>query len=314
MLASEAFRVIKATLGKPEPLPDECLIILNDAGEWFCQAHDWRFMWRRTRLTARAQITLADATWAPSTLTLTLTGAFADYSFLAGDEVVIEDGTGVTEGVYPIASRTSDDAIVLGESISSGAPTDVDGTMHLTGMALPSDFLAVLPDFPIRSVSLQADMELTDIQEVVLSNTVGGGIGFAPYLGALAYAAPSGSGVVVPRIEYAPEITAGEHSAFEMHYRGKWRRLATDTTATDIPAHAEAAFRECLHHFARGSVMEDDGTLDQRLAGYVQGSTWNALIEADASQQPSLGRMVGGAVGNYLYARPRQAWTITDPT
>lgn len=68
---------------------------------------------------SRIRVALATATWTEATKTLTQAGAFADYSYTAGDVIVIESGTGAAPGVYPIASRTSDDAIVLTESLSS---------------------------------------------------------------------------------------------------------------------------------------------------------------------------------------------------
>lgn len=68
---------------------------------------------------ARVSIALATATWTEATRTLTQVGAFASYSFTAGDKIAITGGTGVTPGCYLITARTDDDAIVLGESIST---------------------------------------------------------------------------------------------------------------------------------------------------------------------------------------------------
>lgn len=68
---------------------------------------------------------LVAASFTTSTKTLTKTGAFASYTFTEGDILYISGGTGVTAGLYEIASRTSDDAIVLVADIGGTDPADV---------------------------------------------------------------------------------------------------------------------------------------------------------------------------------------------
>lgn len=58
------------------------------------------------------------ATWTDATRTLTKAGAFTDFTFYPGATVTITGGTGVTAGTYVIQSKTSNDAVVLAESIS----------------------------------------------------------------------------------------------------------------------------------------------------------------------------------------------------
>ena len=70
-----------------------------------------------------ATVTAAD--WTDVGNILTETGAFAEYSFSAGDEIFIDGGTGVLlTGLYVIASRTDDDNIVLVENLLLGDVTD----------------------------------------------------------------------------------------------------------------------------------------------------------------------------------------------
>ncbi len=76
---------------------------------------------------ARIKVALATATWTQATKTLTQVGAFANYAHTPGDKIAIESGTGVTAGTYPIASRTGDDAVVLGESLSTAGVDLVTG-------------------------------------------------------------------------------------------------------------------------------------------------------------------------------------------
>lgn len=81
----------------------------------------WNF--RRREITLRVTpFAVETATWTNGTLTLTQTAAFADYiSHQDGDIMVITDGTNAVKGEYSVVSRTSDDAIVLGSSISATA-------------------------------------------------------------------------------------------------------------------------------------------------------------------------------------------------
>lgn len=77
----------------------------------------WSF---RTRpVTVRMSgVAFTGATWTESSLTLTDTGAFASYSFQAGDLVRITGGTSIVRGDYRVASST-DDTLVLDSSCSA---------------------------------------------------------------------------------------------------------------------------------------------------------------------------------------------------
>lgn len=79
----------------------------------------WNF--RRREITLRVlPVEVSAASWTNSTLSLDETGAFADYlAFQEGDIFVCTGGTNAVRGEYMIASRTGDDAIVLGSSLSA---------------------------------------------------------------------------------------------------------------------------------------------------------------------------------------------------
>ncbi len=68
---------------------------------------------------------ISTGTWTASTLTLGKTGAFSSYTWHDGDRVYVSGGTGITAGLYEIASRTSDDAVVLATSCGSANALDV---------------------------------------------------------------------------------------------------------------------------------------------------------------------------------------------
>lgn len=68
---------------------------------------------------------LSVATFTNSSKTLTKTGAYSSYTFTSGDLVYISGGTGVTTGLYEIASKTDNNNIVLIADIGGTDPTDV---------------------------------------------------------------------------------------------------------------------------------------------------------------------------------------------
>lgn len=69
----------------------------------------------------RLSISVDNASWNNGTLTLTLAGAFTNYTRRAGDFISIYSVTNGTTGDYAIASKTSNDAIVLASSIGASA-------------------------------------------------------------------------------------------------------------------------------------------------------------------------------------------------
>lgn len=69
----------------------------------------------------RLSISVDNASWNNGTLTLTLAGAFTNYSYRAGDFISIYSVTSGTTGDYAIASKTSANAIVLATSIGASA-------------------------------------------------------------------------------------------------------------------------------------------------------------------------------------------------
>lgn len=65
--------------------------------------------------------TLTAVTWTASSKTLTKTNGFSDYTYAPGNYINVTGGTGVTPGIYKIASKTDDSNIILESSIGSDA-------------------------------------------------------------------------------------------------------------------------------------------------------------------------------------------------
>lgn len=88
----------------------------------------------------QSPVTFSGANWTQSTKTITKTGAFSGYTWADGDHVYIRlAGADIRWGLYRIASKTSNDAIVLTEDIAdtnqtgnvtSGWPTDINYRIH----------------------------------------------------------------------------------------------------------------------------------------------------------------------------------------
>ena len=82
-----------------------------------------------------------DGDWDEATLTLSKTDAFDSYTWVSGDQIYLDGGTGTTVGWYTVASKTSDDAIVLSATCGVDA-TDVSASaigqpykLALTGLS-----------------------------------------------------------------------------------------------------------------------------------------------------------------------------------
>lgn len=115
-----------------------------------------------------------DATWTLSTKTITATGAFANYTWAAGDHVYIRHfWHGVRWGLYEVASKTSDDAIVLTEDIAdadvsesvidSGWNTFRDYRLHIIERDDEEKYLVFYGDGQIRIFDLDGKEQIVRI-------------------------------------------------------------------------------------------------------------------------------------------------------
>lgn len=290
--------------------------MLNDAGEWFWGSHEWNYAIRQAFIDVRAQISFTSADWAASTKTITKTGAFADYTWLAGDQIEITAATGGRLGWYEIASKVSADAITLTESIkSTNISGAVSATMHLWGCALPSDFMNFLPGMPTIAPGFAQSFDFADMSEVQQWRALFTGGSTAAYIGALSFGKDTlNGGARTPRLEIAPEIVAGRASAFSISYRSKWPRVTTSTTAFELPVWCEPAFKEVLRAFARGYQEEDVATVDERLMRIMAGPLYDQALRQDGMLQNSWGQIKGGAVKTSASRGPFNNFDIQDPT
>jgi hypothetical protein len=278
--------------------------VLNQAGEHLYSMHPWRFAQGKAALMdLRGQISGSAATWNPTTLQLTLTGAFTDYSFLAGDELQATDGTGVTDGFYPVASRDSANAVTLSTSISSGSPTDVEFVLTPYAIALPSDIRDIIAiigtDVATRRITLSTLDQVLRAREV-------GSVNDAHW-----YAAVSWAGNAA-RLEIGPAAGSNVTGAFRIFYRSRWTQLRTDSVAVDVPDYIEALLVQVVRAFARGYVREDQASLSMRLAEIHAGPLFKTAVKSDGNIQPYFGRMRGGGPRRWHNRRSSDFYETTS--
>lgn len=98
----------------------------------------------RADVTKMAMVIAAGA-WVAATKTLTKTAAFASYTWQRGDQLYVSGGTGVTAGWYEIGARTSDNAIIMLDSIATANAADITTTLigWENAIEIGSDILSI---------------------------------------------------------------------------------------------------------------------------------------------------------------------------
>lgn len=99
----------------------------RDPGQLACRRGVFRY---------RNYQNVSAANWTDASKTVTLTGAFANYTFNSGDYLQLTAGTGITAATYRVSSKTSNDAIVLTTDINGAGGDIADNSLVgvLTGL------------------------------------------------------------------------------------------------------------------------------------------------------------------------------------
>ncbi len=268
--------------------------ILNQAGHHLFSMHPWRFAIGRSALIdLRGVLSDTTATWTALTKTLTETGAFTDYSFLVGDEIIILDGTGATTGTYKIASRVSADAITLENSLAAGdlATGDISWRIDPGTIALPSDLRDILQISTtafssvggVTLVTLAQILELRKTNTAVTATT-------GHYYGAVVYSGTNPR----PILEIYPSPSANSTGALRIFYRSRWSTLTTDIDKIEIPEFVYDLFIQVARAYAAGYVRNEQATLDQRLSMIQAGPIFSIAKRSDGMVQGWAGTLMGG--------------------
>ena len=278
--------------------------VLNEAGEFLYSMYPWKWAAGRSALLdLRGSLSGSTATWTISTpaLTLTQASAFTDYDFVDGDEIEILDGTGATTGVYKIASRRSDNAIVLESALAAGnlATGDIEWAIYPGTIELPLDCRDII-SIQASSTSNIIRVKLTSLDEV---NQRRGANALtqspALYLASIVY---SGS-PPVPILEIWPSSGSNQTGALRIFYRSRWAHLYSDSAAIDIPEFVESLYVWIARAYARGYEREDEGSLHARLQEVMASPVFDVAKRSDGQIQPHYGPPRGG--GAVIHRRHR---------
>ena len=257
--------------------------------------HTWKWSLGRTALLdLRGKVDIIDGTWTETSPALTLTKAsgFTNYSFLAGDTLELTGGTGATTGFFEVASKTSNNAIVLSSSIGSAADaqTDIDVLLRLPTIALPSDFRDLVGIS--ASNSLLYGIRQTSMAEILHNRTTTFDVSSSwQFLGAINYVGDTPTA----QLEVWPTPESNETGVFTMVYHSDWVRQTDDTAIVKIPTWMQSLYLQTAINFARGYVEEDEAGLDARLAQIHGGPIFRAARMRDGVTQRYYGALRGGA-------------------
>jgi hypothetical protein len=289
--------------------------IANQAGHYWASMHEWKCMERLGRLSLRASITISDGLWTEATRTFTETDAFTNYTRVQGDEVEITAGTGATLGFYPVQSRTDANSIVLETSIGSGADAQVniDGTLALSSVALPSDFRQFIGD-PWSADSTLV-LRILNPNELLYLRSGSSSTGGIMYSGALFWVRSAAvlGGAPIPRLEIYPPPEANDVNAFQFMYRADWSDMTDDSDVVQIPSMfaMEVLYLQIVRAVALGYEEFDTASMDARIATLVGGPIYKAAITADGGIVPTVGMMRGGLANSFHLEDTGDSWHRT---
>jgi hypothetical protein len=279
--------------------------ILNQAGHHLYSMNPWKWAVGRTALlNLRGEVSGSTATWTTASSTLTDTGEFASYTFVAGDEINVTDGTGATLGVYKVASKTSSDAIVLDGSLSGSnlGTGDITWRIDAQTVALPTDLRDII-HIASTSISSLGGVTLTTLAHILemrrSSASITASTGY--YWGAVVF---SGS-TPKPILEIYPSPSANATGALRISYRSRWSDLSTDTSQIDIPDFVQDLFLFIARAYAAGYVRNDVASIHARLEEIQDGPIFRAATMSDGATQPYYGQLRGG--GAVLWRRQQES-------
>ncbi len=291
--------IAKHELGSEPGSPIELREMANMAGEHLMGARQW--VWaegREVRLRPRKQIALAAATWTEATKRLTLTGAFADYSPLSGDTVVVDAGDDATLGTYEVTARVDADSITLATSIGSAADGDTD-----IGGVLPNDQIALPADFTFQGITAYAmtnglisEMETVSPLDMLRFRSLGTTGSLIGFWALLRHVRSNSGGQPIPRLELYPRADDDAESLV-IYYRAGWLEPATDDEVLSIPVWLNSLYIEMFKAVVNAQDEPENGTMDERWTKLRSGVLWLDAVRLDATMQPDVGCTTGTWLG-----------------
>lgn len=321
--AEDCYREIRNSIGaSPNPSAPSRERMVNMAGYHFVNRHPWKFLeGRSATLDLRGKISVTDATYTQSSRTLTKTGAFANYTHLAGDDAKFTGGTGATvDQRIDVSSKTDSDSIVLETDIGAAADgqTDIDFELLLGTTALPSDFMEL--EGYDATESLTNSLHLVSPQELLHYRTNEVQVTTYNFYGVIRHAqANDNRGPQTPVLELWPLPDANDVGALTIFYRAGWSEVANDSDEISIPEYARLAFLMLVRQVALGfeEHRETRGGLEmeKRLAAWDMAPEVVRCIKRDGRVQPDFGPLRGGAVATRPHGYKKYLrTTVTGPS
>lgn len=286
------------------PTQIDAIGVMNQAGHHLYSMHPWNWTKGRSALLdLRGVLSGSTATWTASTSTLTATGAFTNYTYVSGDEIRINSGTGATTGVIKIASKTSANAIVLDGTISSSdlATGDIDWLLEPQTMSLPSDlrdiiWIASTNNSAVGGVTLVTLQEILDKRKSSASITASTGL----YYAAVVYNGTPPQ----PILEIYPSANGNVSGAMRIFYRSRWTDLTSDSVQVNIPDFMEDLMVFIARAYVAGYVRNDMASIHQRLGEIHSSPMFEAAVRSDGMIQPFHGPIRNG--GARIWRRAAQ--------
>lgn len=289
-------RIVRDELGADPGGSVELREHVNRAGTLLMNSRQWSWAGGRSVVVRlRARIVGEGATWTEATRTLTLTGAFADYSWLSADTVDIADGTGATVGTYEVEEHVDDDSVILRTSIGAAADgqTDIDFELPNDQVMLPTDFDLMQIEASNCPPNMVIPPQFTT-PDGMLSlrswGTAGNSCGFWLLL---RHVRTTSGGQPVPRLEVWPKSDTAEQS-FTIFYRGGWHEPATDSEVLTIPGWLNDVYIELLKAVVMGHEEPENGSVMARVDAVKASTIWLDAVLRDGAAQPEHGAYRNG--------------------
>jgi hypothetical protein len=229
----------------------------NDAARYVFEYLPWAFRKVGPKYLAfPAAVALSSAAYSvvSGVHTITDSGAFTNYRFLAGDELDLTAGTGITVGSYRILGRTSADVITLIDDPGDAAASGVEGTIRQSAVSAPADFGQLLSVGIDNSEGVSGDF--TRIRLVTPEDIVRMREDFFEPDGGYLYLAVQNTASVsaitasTPIWPCYPLPDSGSEPRIVVTYRRNWTDMSAGTDIPPFPAQFTRALLLACRSFA----------------------------------------------------------------
>lgn len=277
MRAQDVVNHIVADLAGATAQAHDPLTIVNYAAQAMESAREWRYLRRfRKDLKFRAPILGSAATFTNAGNVLTLTGAFAAYTFVPGDFVTLTLNA-VESGDFKIVSKTDSDNIVLD---ADGITSDYSGTvtfdLNTSRIALPDDVGSITQAWGNFN-NCAYPLAYCDIAQFDSEVITGTSLAFGY---AVEWQTTTAKSTPTQVLKIWPEQQSAKVNAASLVYLRKWPTVTSDEDVLPIPGYMDALMLEYAKAFAR--AWDESSDVGQMVAAVEMGYAFKNANRADA--------------------------------